>query len=171
MPRYVALLRGVSPLNLAMSDLRRLLEGAGFTEVRTILASGNVAFDTRSTSEDRIARTIETVLEEGVGRTFPTLVRATRDLQSLLARDPWASFDYPSGAKRVVTFLRSPPTARLALPLELEGAHILAVQEREVFSAYLPHPKGPVFMTLIEKTFGKDVTTRTWDSVAKCARG
>jgi hypothetical protein len=40
-----------------------------------------------------------------------------------------------------------------------------------VYSAYLPNPKGAVFMTLIEKTFGKEVTTRTWDTVAKVARG
>jgi hypothetical protein len=40
----------------------------------------------------------------------------------------------------------------------------------EIFSAYLPTPKGPVFMTLIEKTFGKEQTTRTWDTVAKVAR-
>jgi len=39
-----------------------------------------------------------------------------------------------------------------------------------VFGAYLPSPKGPVFMTLIEQAFGKDVTTRTWDTVAKVAR-
>ncbi len=38
-----------------------------------------------------------------------------------------------------------------------------------MFSAYLPSPKGPVFMTLIEKTFGKEVTTRTWDTVRKLA--
>jgi hypothetical protein len=41
---------------------------------------------------------------------------------------------------------------------------------REVFSAYVPTPKGPVFMALIEKTLGKDVTTRTWDTVTKVAR-
>ena len=40
----------------------------------------------------------------------------------------------------------------------------------EIYSAYLPTPKGPVFMTLIEKTFGKEQTTRTWDTVAKVAR-
>jgi hypothetical protein len=34
----------------------------------------------------------------------------------------------------------------------------------------VPGPRGPVFMTLIEKTFGKDVTTRTWDTVAKAAK-
>ncbi len=30
--------------------------------------------------------------------------------------------------------------------------------------------KGPVFMTLIEKSFGKEGTTRTWHTVAKVAR-
>ena len=58
----------------------------------------------------------------------------------------------------------------LALPIGLGGARILSIKGREVFSAYLPNPKGPVFMVLIEKTFGKEVTTRTWDTVAKVAR-
>jgi len=40
----------------------------------------------------------------------------------------------------------------------------------EIFSAYLPTPKGPVFMGLIEKTFGKEQTTRTWDTIVKVAR-
>jgi len=39
----------------------------------------------------------------------------------------------------------------------------------EIFSAYVPSPRGPVFMTLIDNTFGKTVTTRTWDTVRKCA--
>jgi hypothetical protein len=39
----------------------------------------------------------------------------------------------------------------------------------EVFSAYLPNPRGPLFMQLIERTFGKNVTTRTWDTVRKVA--
>jgi len=39
-----------------------------------------------------------------------------------------------------------------------------------VFSAYMPTPKGPVFMVLLEKAFGKEVTTRTWDTVAKVTR-
>ena len=50
------------------------------------------------------------------------------------------------------------------------GARILTMKDRDIFSAYLPNPKGPVFMSLIEKTFGKDVTTRTWETVAKVAR-
>ena len=39
--------------------------------------------------------------------------------------------------------------------------------DREVLSSYRPQPGNPVFMTLIERTFGKDVTTRTWDALAR----
>lgn len=41
--------------------------------------------------------------------------------------------------------------------------------DSEVFTAYLPRDKGPVFMSLLERTFGIDITTRTLDTVAKCA--
>jgi uncharacterized protein (DUF1697 family) len=51
----------------------------------------------------------------------------------------------------------------------LDDASILAIEGSEIFSAYIPSPRGPVFMTLIEKTFGTNVTTRTWDTVKKCA--
>ena len=41
---------------------------------------------------------------------------------------------------------------------------------RAASDAYVPSPRGAAFMTLIEKAFGKDVTTRTWGTVARCAR-
>ncbi|TMQ19061.1 MAG: hypothetical protein E6J90_18810 [Deltaproteobacteria bacterium] len=65
--------------------------------------------------------------------------------------------------------MRDAPTAELPLPVELDGARILRRIDREVLSAYVPTPRGPVFMTLIEKTFGAAVTTRTWDTVRKLA--
>lgn len=55
------------------------------------------------------------------------------------------------------------------MPIALDGARILAVQGTEAFTAYTPHARGPVFMALIEKTLGKNVTTRTWDTLRKCA--
>jgi hypothetical protein len=52
----------------------------------------------------------------------------------------------------------------------LGGARILCIEGREVCSAYMPSPKGPVFMALIERAFGKELTTRSEDTVAKVAR-
>ena len=169
MPRYVAFLRGVSPVNATMPDLKRCFEGAGFRNVRTLLSSGNVAFDARPAPEASIERKAESSMQKLLGRTFFTIVRPSDSLQALLKTDPFAAFAVPANAKRVVTFLREPITARVALPLESCGARVLSVVGREGFTAYLPSEKGPVFMTLIEKAFGMDVTTRTWETVRKCA--
>jgi hypothetical protein len=55
------------------------------------------------------------------------------------------------------------------LPIAFQGARILALDGRDAFSAYVRSSKGPAFMVLIEKTFGKEQTTRTWETVAKAA--
>jgi uncharacterized protein (DUF1697 family) len=170
MPRYAAFLRGVMPFNCKMPALRAAFEAAGFTAVKTVLGSGNVVFDARSTSEEAVQLKAEAAMQEQLGRAFPTIVRPVEQLRKLLESDPYRAFKVSPKAKRIVTFLRGRPTAKIKLPVEMDGARILAVKDGEVFSAYLPNPKGPVFMTLIEKTFGKDVTTRTWDTIAKVAR-
>jgi uncharacterized protein (DUF1697 family) len=169
MTRYVALLRGVSPSNAKMADLKRCFELAGFTNVKTVLSSGNVVFDARTTSEAQLEQQAEAAMHAELGRSFTTIVRPVAMLIDLLVTDPYATFDVPAYAKRVVSFLREPATPKVALPIESDGARVLYAKDREVFTAYEPNPKGPVFMALIEKAFGKDITTRTWETVRKCA--
>jgi uncharacterized protein (DUF1697 family) len=170
MARYAAFLRGVMPMNCKMPALKAAFEAAGFTDVKTVLGSGNVVFDARSGSETMLQQQAEAAMQDHLGRTFLTIVRSIDQLRKLLATDPYKPFQVSPKAKRIVTFLRGRPTAKLKLPVELDGARILTMKQGEIFSAYLPTPKGPVFMALIEKTFGKDQTTRTWDTVAKVAR-
>lgn len=170
MPRYVALLRGVSPMNLKMPDLKRALEVAGFTNVKTLLSSGNVAFDARKASEAALAAKIEKTLETTVGRTFVTFVRSQEDLLALLEADAFKVFKIKPGEKKVVTFQREVPKMKIKLPIEQDGGRLLALRGREAYTVYIPgHPKGPGFMGVLEKTFGKDQTTRTWDTVRKCS--
>lgn len=169
MPRYVAFLRGVNPVNAKMAELKRCFEGAGFADVRTVLSSGNVVFGARSKSDTALARTIEAAMAAQLDRTFYTIVRSMSVLHELIEANPYAAFRLPANAKRVVTFLGEPQKRKLSLPLEVDGARILAMTRREVFTAYVPSPRGPVFMTLIERTFGANVTTRTWETVKKCA--
>ena len=170
MPRYAALLRGVSPMNATMSELKAAFEEAGFTDVKTVLSSGNVVFTTTSATESSLERKAEAAMLKRLDHPFLTIVRPIEALRQMLESDPYAAFRLPPGSKCVVTFLRKAPTAKLVLPIELDGARILRVMGREVFTAYVPNPKGATFMKLIETTFGKEVTTRTWDTVAKVAR-
>jgi uncharacterized protein (DUF1697 family) len=156
-------------MNAKMVELKNCFERAGFTDVKTVLSSGNVAFDARTTSETTLERKAETTMTKQLGRTFYTIVRPANVLRELLELDPYAAFRLPASAKRVVTFLREPRTEKLIFPIEVDGARILAIHDREIFTAYVPNPRGPVFMALIEKTFGTNVTTRTWDTIKKCA--
>lgn len=170
MPRYAAFLRAVSPMNAKMPELKKAFEAAGFEEVKTVLSSGNVVFTARAASNASIQKKAEAAMEQRLGHSFLTIVRPVEMLRELLASDPYAPFGLPSNAKRIVTFLREAPTEKLRLPIEMHGATIHSMKGTEIFSSYLPTPKGPVFMTLIEKTFGKAVTTRTWETVRKVAR-
>ena len=167
MPRYAAFLRGVSPMNARMPEVKSAFEAAGFTNVATVLSSGNVVFDSKSASVPSLEKKAEAAMSRHLGRTFLTIVRPVEALCEMLASDPYRGTRLAPGAKRIVTFVRSPPAADLKLPIEQDGARILRFAEGAVFSAYLPTPKGPVFMTLIDKAFGKAQTTRTWQTLEK----
>ena len=171
MPRYVAFLRGVSPMNARMPELKRCFEAAGFSEVKTLLSSGNIVFNARSSSLASLEQRAEKAMQSELGHSFDTFVRPSRYLQDLIDSDPFAELSLAPSAKRVVTFLRSPVPPDVKLPIERDGASIVRANATEVFSAYVPDPKkGPVFMRLLERSFGKGITTRTLDTVVKCAK-
>jgi len=100
MPRYVAFLRGVSPQNAKMPELKRCFEKAGFTDVRTLLSSGNIIFDARSAAEPSLERRAESSMQDLLGRSFYTIVRQASHLRALVETDPYAAFSLPPNAKR-----------------------------------------------------------------------
>lgn len=169
MTRYVAFLRGVSPMNCRMAELKACFEAAGFAGVKTVLSSGNVAFSVSPAIVPELEARAEAAMGQHLGRVFQTIVRPAWFLQSLVAADGYAGFALPAEAKRVVTFLRRPYQGQLQLPIRQDQATILRLDGTEVYSAYVPNDKGPVFMALLERSFGTEITTRTLDTVRKCA--
>src|SRR5438552_1476020 len=93
MPRYVAFLRGISPLNAKMLELKGCFERVGFTSVKTVLSSGNVVFDARASTEPTLEHRAEAAMEAALGRSFFTIVRPIEMLQSVLKADPYAAFE------------------------------------------------------------------------------
>lgn len=169
MDRYCAFLRGVSPMNAKMPELKRAFESAGFEDVKTLLSSGNVVFSTRGDTVDVLEGRAEEAMKEQLGHHFGTIVRPAWYLRQLIESDPYAPFRLPPQAKPVITFFRRPPENHLPLPIERDEASILASTGSELLSAYVPGDKGPVFMLLIERAFGRELTTRTLETVRKCA--
>jgi uncharacterized protein (DUF1697 family) len=67
MPRYAVFLRGVNVggVNLKMAEVAKAFTDAGFENVKTILASGNVLLDSRSG-----AKAVRTAAERALRDTF-----------------------------------------------------------------------------------------------------
>jgi uncharacterized protein (DUF1697 family) len=115
MQRYAAFLRGVSPINAKMPELKKCFEEAGFTDVKTVLSSGNVVFSASGGTDASLERKAQAAMERRLGRTFLTIVRPADALREILDSDPDGDFRLSSRAKRVVTFLRERSKAKLVL--------------------------------------------------------
>ena len=167
--RYAAFLRGVMPMNCKMPELKKAFEKAGFKDVKTVLGSGNVVFSAASSPEAELEKKAEAAMQKHLGRTFFTIVRSVDELQRLLKTDPYAKFKLEPDTKRMVTFFRG-KTPKLDLPVAYQNARILAAAKGEVFTAVVREPGNASFMVLIERALGKEVTTRTWETVQKVAK-
>lgn len=92
--RRVALLRGVnvgSAKRIAMADLRRLMEALGFTDVRTILNSGNVVFTLARGTTDAPAPLIERAIADRLGVDTRVTVLTGDELSRATGENPLAS--------------------------------------------------------------------------------
>ena len=121
--RWAGLLRAVNVggRKMPMAELRQLAEEAGFTEVSTLLASGNLLF-TGAGSEGDIRGRLERSIADHTGFTVEVLLRSKEQLRGLLANNP-----FPDGrpAQVLVCFLDA--VAPAALADKLAG---VAVNER-----------------------------------------
>jgi uncharacterized protein (DUF1697 family) len=158
-------------MNAKMPALKACFEAEGFGDVRTLLSSGNVAFNARSSSLAALERRAEKAMRTHLGCSFDTIIRSTAFLQAFIDSDPFAEFHIEPPAQCVVTFLRNAAALNVALPIERDGGRVLKFTGAEILSACVPGPKGSSLMTVIERTFGKNVTTRTLETVRKCAWG
>jgi len=173
MADYVAFLRGINVGGrgaVTMADLKAAFEDAGFKDVRTIASSGNVAFSAAKAPDERLARKAEVALKKRLARDIPTHVRSLDEIRAMIKADPYKDAMLPKDAKCVITFLDAEPVAPLKLPYRSEGATILKSRGGVAYSFYLRHPKGAVFMSVLEKTFGKKITTRTWDMIKRLVK-
>ena len=94
MTDYVALLRGVNVggVNLKMADLAEVVRGLGYTNVKTVLASGNVLFatgDAASTAK----QTLESALRERFGYEAWVHVLTVDAIRTIVAAYPFPRSD------------------------------------------------------------------------------
>ena len=88
---YVALLRGINVggINIKMADLARVFGDLGFQGVKTVLASGNVLFDSPSTDIPTLKKQIESSLAREFGYEAWVFVLDIPTLQAIVDNYPF----------------------------------------------------------------------------------
>lgn len=173
---YVALLRGINVgghKKVPMADLRKALEQAGFKNVRTLLASGNVVFETIINDIDKILGTIKTTLEKTFPFSIPTLLRPFSDIEKIITMNPFRDIVVTSDIRLYVTFISDSAQGNLAIPYtSTDGSYrITCVDNNAVFSVLeLGKIKTVDAMLILEKAYGKNITTRNWNTVIKIGK-
>lgn len=172
--RYVALLRGINVggnKKVPMADLKKMLEKMGYTNVKTLLNSGNAMFDAAGTTEKKLRDEIENGIEKVFGFGAHTIIRPISEIEKLIKSDPFKGIKVTEATRLYVTFLSDKPTSKLKIPYESPDKlfKILRVDDHHICSVLtVTDTKNTTdVMGILEKEYGKNVTTRNWNTVQK----
>lgn len=173
--RYIGLLRGINVgghKKIKMADLRAMLAGLGFANVKTALASGNTAWDTDPADPAALRAAIADGITTTFGFEVIVIVFPRQQVERLVESDPFKGIDVTKDTRLYVSFLPAPVAADLTLPYQAPAGDftILQATETEVCSVLtLTHTRSVDAMATLEAAFGKDITTRSWNTVLKLA--
>ena len=171
--KYVAFLRGINVGGnklIKMEALAAAFTAAGFRNVKTYIASGNVIFDHRATKPDLLAKKIERKLLQTFGHQIAVMVFPLADLQGLVRRSPFKSVKRDKDVMLFVILLRAEvPQVKLPLESKTENFKLIAIQDRAAFiiarrkkTGWFGFPNN-----FIEKEFAVTATTRNWSTIEK----
>jgi uncharacterized protein (DUF1697 family) len=173
MSTYIALLRAINLAGyqrVAMSDLRDLLGGLGFEDVRSLLQSGNLVFRSGARDGTQVERRLEAEAAKRLGLATGFIVRSAEEWEAVVAGNP-----FPAEAKRdpghlLVVFLKGAPAAKgvESLQAAIKGREVVRARGKD---AYIVYPDGigrsRLTNALIEKHLGTRGTGRNWNTVLK----
>jgi uncharacterized protein (DUF1697 family) len=171
MPRFAVLLRGVNVgkgHRVPTAEFKVLLEQLGYTEVRTLLNSGNAVFSSSMRSGAKLAAAIAAAVERKFGVSTAVIVKSATEVTSVIDESPMVP---PEGehSRFLVAFGRDEEALQALGPLLrlVEGTERLVITSR---AAYLHCPGGllesKVGKAMLGKA-GRGVTTRNWATVLK----
>lgn len=171
--RYAVLLRGVNVggrNKIAMADLRQILAGLGYGDVKTHLQSGNAVISADQPA-GRLAADIAKAVTGQTGLTCAVMIRTGSELADVVASHPLGREpDNPS--RYYVAFLSATPDPAAAARVSGQefGPDRAWVQGTH---AYMWCPNGVTETKLtyayLEKQLGVVATARNWNTVRKLA--
>jgi uncharacterized protein (DUF1697 family) len=168
MSKYAAFLRGINlgKRQIKMADLKSTLERMGLENVKTILASGNVIF-TSSGNSDKLKREIEAEIKRKFRFDVHVLLRTGKEMAALVKKDPFKSVKLTPHTRLYITFLSEAPKSKLKVPYKKGDFTLQEITKTHLVSILGPKTSSPDVMDFLGKEFGKEITTRNWNTIIK----
>lgn len=174
MNKYVAFLRGINVgghKSVKMDELKKTFDSMEFKNVKTVLASGNVIFETPKTATNTLSKKIAEKLRETFGFEIGVIIRTIEELHHISNSDPFKGIKVTPQTRLYITFLSEKSKSSLKIPYESldKNYKILKLSANEICSVLTitPISKTVGLMDILEKEFGKKVTTRNWNTIIR----
>ena len=173
---WFAFLRGINrgKRQVRMAELKACLEAAGFADIRTVVASGNVRLAADG-SEAAIKAKLEAAIEARFGFAVGVVLRSEAEITAMLGGHPFSQLDPKADVTRHVLMFDAPLPKGISLEDRPGHTEILRIDPREIYIAGYKQPNGrytegveevlkPLYVKL-----GKTVldTMRNWNTMEK----
>jgi len=174
MTSYVALLRGINVGGnkmVAMAELREMLTKLGFTDVKTLLQSGNAVFRGPARPSATLERQLEAAMPKHFGLSCDFHVRTAAELQTAIDANPLKAEAKKDPARMLVSFYKGPldKAAVTAAQAAIDGPEIVRADGRHLYM-YYPNGQGNSKAgAVVGKILKVNGTARNWNTVLKLA--
>jgi uncharacterized protein (DUF1697 family) len=173
MSRHIAFLRGINVGGsrlVKMQALRKVFASIGFSSVETVIASGNVVFDSSESGGHPLEQKIERALRDELGFEVATFLRTVPELTAVVEKQPFQLGDVESDALVFVGFLRTKPTTTVSKALTALNTDNdqVKVRNREVYWLRRERRKdSQLFAVRLAKVLGSETTMRNMTTVKR----
>lgn len=170
--KWAAMLRGINlgKRQLKSAELKAVVEGMGFTEVKTILASGNVVFEAGDAKPEALERDLHAALEKATGLKSEVFVRNHTELTALVGNNPFPDEARERPSFLVVSFHRDPVDqgAIDRVAASYDGPERMVVIGRELLTDFPDGQGRSNLIPVMQKAkLSQANTGRNWNTVQK----
>lgn len=147
--------------------LRGVFEDLGLTNVRSVISSGNIIFESSRRNIATLEQEIEAAFPKKLGFTSTTIIRSRQAIEALMAKNPFPGHTHSQKTSLNVTFLKNKHAPHTKPPV---GEHysVVAEYDQELCAIIdTTQAKTPDYMLKAEKIYGKQITTRTWKTIER----
>ncbi len=170
---FISLLRGINVggnKKIKMAELKSLYESLGLSNVKTLLQSGNVVFESENTDASQVAHQIEAGIQKNFGFESKIIIRTKEQWQATIAQHPFSTVQLEQPSKVLVMFLQNTPDEQSlkALIQAHTGTEVIHGSGQELYIFYTDGMGNSKLDTgFIERKLKITATGRNWNTVNK----